>query len=169
MCNCVLLHVHVCMCLWPCVCVCIPPQSSSGTRQLVGESRPSGWTRQPPAVCHLSYAQTQISSSLATSIHKWFMCVCVCVVDGHVNKSKSRSWSLKREPSRHSTMLQWRTHKQITDKTKKQCQYSDRRKPKEQLCCSFTGFRSLILEGMGTVLHFTLSYLIFRMRKLKNL
>jgi len=106
--------VFVCVC----VCVFIPPPSSLGTPQLGGESRPSGWTHQPPAVCHLSCAQTHISSSLATSIHKRLcvclcacVCVCVCVCvsicsDGYVIKSKSRSCSVKHEPSRQ-TQTQW--------------------------------------------------------------
>lgn len=106
---CVLLPAHVfcfCMYIYMSICmwmyVCIPPQSSSGTLRLVGESLPSGWTHQPPAVCHLSYAQTHISSSLATSICKRFACMWVCLVDGHVNKSKNHSCSLKHKPSRHS-------------------------------------------------------------------
>lgn len=104
--NNVFMYVYVHIFVFEFVCVClsffflhIPPQSSSGTLQHADESLPSGWIHQPPAVCHLSYAQTQISSQLAASTCKWFESV---LADGLVNKSENHSCSLKHKACRPS-------------------------------------------------------------------
>lgn len=88
-----------------CMFVCIPPRSSSGTRQLVGESLPSGWTHQPPAVCHLSDTHLAI---IKNSI--MYTCVCVWLYDGH--QILVIHWcSLIRKPSRHSETV-WYSEKE---------------------------------------------------------